>query len=111
MNRPSLTKRQVSFLRGVGQRLRPALHLGREGHTPATRRALEELLAHAELVKVRVLQNSAAAAREVAPGVAEEVGACLVGVVGHTFVLYRPNPELKERLVFPATRDERPSDG
>lgn len=82
----------------MGQALRPALHVGREGHTPATQAALEELFAHRELVKARVLPNASAAAREVAAAMAEEAGAALVGVVGHTFVLYRPNPKLKERI-------------
>ena len=40
-------------------------------------------------------------AKEVAAAMAEEAGAALVGVVGHTFVLFRPNPELKERIELP----------
>jgi RNA-binding protein len=94
----TLSKSQQSHLRGLGQSLRPALHIGREGHTPATQRALEELFEHQELVKARVLSNAAAPAREVAAAMAAEAGAALVGVVGHTFVLYRPNPRLKERI-------------
>src|SRR5947207_8990529 len=94
----SLTKRRQSQLRGLGQKLRPALHVGREGHTAATQAALEDLFAHRELVKARVLPNASTPAREVAAAMAEEAGAALVGVVGHTFVVYRPNPKLKEQI-------------
>lgn len=94
----SLTRRQQSKLRGRGQALKPALHVGREGYTAATQAALEELFAHRELVKARVLPSAATTAREVAALMAEAAGAAVVGVVGHTFVLYRPNPKLKERI-------------
>jgi RNA-binding protein len=104
----TLTNRQLSFLRGLGQRLRPALHLGREGHTPGTQQALAELLAHRELVKVRVLPSAALPAQAVAAAMAAAAGAVLVGVVGHTFVLYRPNPELKERIELPAAGAPEP---
>lgn len=104
----TLTPRQIRHLRGLGQRLKPALHVGREGHTPGTQRAVEELLAHAELVKVRVLTNAVVEAREVAGAMATEAAATLVGVVGHTFVIYRPNPELKERIELPLANEEGP---
>jgi len=95
-----LTRRQQTKLRALGQSLKPSLHIGREGYTPATQSALEELLAHHELVKARVLPNAALPAREVAGLMAEAAGAALVGVVGHTFVLYRANPKLKERIAL-----------
>src|SRR5947209_18754136 len=71
----NLTNRQLSYLRGLGQRLKPALHLGREGHTDATGRALEELVAHHELLKVRVLPSAPEPARAIAAPAAEEPGA------------------------------------
>src|SRR5207244_3591081 len=54
----TLTKRQISLLRGLGQGLRPALHVGREGYTERTQQALAELFAHRELVKARVLPSA-----------------------------------------------------
>lgn len=97
-----LTNRQRAYLRGLGQALRPQLRLGHAGHTPAVTAALEELLRSRELVKVRVLKTGAEPAREVADALAAAASAALVGVVGQTFVLYRPNPELKERIELPA---------
>jgi RNA-binding protein len=74
--------------------------VGRDGCTEGTQQALEALFAHHELVKVRVLPSAAVTAREAASAMADAARATLVGVVGHTFVLYRPNPELKERIVL-----------
>jgi len=97
----TLSTKQVVFLRGLGQSLKPQLHIGREGSTPAMRSALDDLFRRRELVKVRVLKTAGERARDIAAGLAAEVEAVLVGVVGGTFVLYRPNPDLKDRIQLP----------
>jgi RNA-binding protein len=106
----SLSTRQQSYLRGLGQALQPTLNIGREGHTEGTRQALEALFARHELVKGRVQKTSEGVPREVAAALAAETGAEVVGVVGRTFLLYRPNPDLKERIALP-TGDARPKGG
>jgi RNA-binding protein len=97
-----LSTKQRSYLRGLAQTLRPQLHVGREGYTDGIRSALEDLFRGRELVKVRILNNSEAEPKAVAAALAEAAQADLVGVVGKTFVLYRPNPDLKERVNLPA---------
>ena len=101
MSAIELTTRQIAYLRGLGQQLRPQLPLGHAGYTPGHLAALEDLFRRRELVKVRLLNTAAAEPKEVAARMAAEAGAVLVGVVGKTFVLYRPNPELKERIELP----------
>jgi RNA-binding protein len=96
-----LSGRQKRFLRGLGQTLHPTLMVGKEGMTEGIRTALDELLAHHELVKVRVQKGAGGETRDWAEQVVEGSGAALVGVVGHTFLVYRPNPELKERIRLP----------
>ena len=97
-----LSTRQLAYLRSLGQHRKPLVHLGREGLTEGTQRALTQELRSHELVKVRVLRSSPDGAREAAEEMAAAVDAVLVGVVGGTMLLYRPNPELKERIVLPA---------
>src|SRR5690242_5740193 len=97
----NLSTRQRAFLRGLGQAVRPQLHVGHGGYGPGSKSALEDAFRTRELVKVRILNTSEEAPKELAASVAEEMGAALVGVVGKTFVLYRPNPELKERIELP----------
>jgi RNA-binding protein len=96
-----LTTRQIAHLRGLGQRLRPQLHLGPAGFTPGHLKALEDLFRGRELVKVRILNTADDDPKEAAARMAAAAGAVLVGVVGKTFVLYRPNPDLKERIELP----------
>jgi RNA-binding protein len=97
----TITTKQRSYLRGLGQKLRPQLHIGHGGSTAATQAALEDLFRKRELVKVRVLKTSGAETKELANEMAREAKADMVGAVGQTFVLYRPNPELKERISLP----------
>jgi RNA-binding protein len=101
MMRTDLTTRQKTYLRGLGQARHPTLSVGREGVTDGTRTALEALLTRHELVKGRVQKTSDGDPREIASTLAESAGAVLVGVVGRTFLVYRPNPELKERIDLP----------
>jgi len=91
MDAPALTSRQRKHLKGLAQRLEPTVRVGDAGITDAVLRALDEALVHHELVKVRMRlpeDKKAMAAR-----LAEAAGAVLVGLVGHTVVLFRRNPE------------------
>lgn len=96
-----LTTKQKAYLRSLGQTLRAQLHLGHEGYTPGVRTALEDLFRGRELVKGRLLKSCEEEPRDLAAALAKEAGAALVGVVGQTFLLYRPNPDLKERIELP----------
>jgi RNA-binding protein len=100
-NALNLSTKQIAYLRGLGQSLRPQLHLGHEGLTPGTQASLEELFKRRELVKVRILNTADENPKEAAAEMADAARAVLVGVIGKTFVLYRPNPELKERIELP----------
>ena len=97
----NLTTKQIAYLRSLAMNLSPQLHIGREGYTPGTLSALEDLLKHRELVKARLLVTAPEEPKVVANQVAEAAGAALVGVVGRTFVLYRPNPDVKRRIELP----------
>jgi len=103
-----LTTKQRVYLRGLGQPLRPLLHVGHGGFGPGSQSALEDAFRTRELVKVRILNSSDETPKELAASVAETAGAELVGVVGKTFVLYRPNPELKERIELPTATATEP---
>lgn len=101
-----LTTKQKAHLRGLAQTLRPQLHVGHEGLSTGVRSALEDLFKGRELVKGRVLKTTDEKPFEIAQTLANECRAGLVGVIGKTFVLYRPNPDLKERIELPSARPE-----
>ena len=95
---PSLTGAQRRHLRGLAHPLKPIVFVGEGGLSDAVLRALDEALDQHELVKVRLRQppDKKAAAEELA----RRSGAALCGVVGHTVVLYRPDPEAP-RIALP----------
>ena len=99
---PDLASYQRKALRGLANPLRPIIHIGEAGVSDAVMRALDEALLAHELVKVRLFapENKKATARLIA----DKSGAALCGLVGHTVILYRPNPE-DPRIELP----ERPA--
>jgi RNA-binding protein len=86
-----LTGRQKRHLRSLAQRLDPMVWVGDAGLGDGTVRALDEALTAHELVKVRM--RTPADKRALAAALADAAGATLVGLVGHTAILYRPNPD------------------
>ena len=94
-----LTGAQKSHLRGLGQRLEPALKLGRGGPTPEFFAELQKLLRAHELVKLRFL-GADRDERAVLCGKIADEGRCVcVGAVGHTALFYRQKSDPKERRV------------
>ena len=88
---PVLDGAQRRHLRGLAHPLKPIVFVGEGGVSEAVARALDEALTSHELVKVRLRQppDKKAAAQ----ALAESCSAAVCGVVGHTVVLYRPNPD------------------
>ena len=79
------------YLRGLAHPLKPIIFVGEAGVSPAVLAALDEALRHHEPVKVRLRQPENK--KETAEELARASAAALCGVVGHTVVLYRPDPE------------------
>ena len=88
---PELDSGQRRRLRSLAHPLKPVVFVGENGLSPAVLKALDDALDAHELVKVRLRQpeDKKTAAQELA----DATRAVLCGVVGHTVVLYRPNPE------------------
>lgn len=88
---PQLDGAQRRYLRSLAHPLKPIVFVGEGGVSPAVLTALDEALGQHELVKVRLRQP--ADKKTTAAHLADETASALCGVVGHTVVLYRPNPE------------------
>jgi RNA-binding protein len=87
---PTLDGAQRRHLRSLAHPLKPIVFVGEGGVSPAVLTALDEALTAHELVKVRLRQPSNK--KEAAARLADASGSALCGVVGHTVVLYRPDP-------------------
>ncbi len=91
---PDLSSKQRAHLRGLAHSLKPTVHIGKEGVTPAAVRALRQTFETHELVKVRVLEAAPESAKDTAHAVAGQIeGATVVQTVGRNATLYRPDPE------------------
>jgi RNA-binding protein len=86
-----LTNPQIRALKAQAQRLKAALKIGKEGLSPAFLAALDELLKHHELVKVK-FDDFKDQKKQLSPQLAEKSGSYLVTRVGNVVVLYRPKP-------------------
>jgi RNA-binding protein len=101
---PALEGFQRKALRARAHGLSPVAQVGAAGVTDRVVAAVDAALRDHELVKVRMLQPPDKKA--MADALARSTGAALCGLVGHTAILYRPDPEAP-RVVPPA----RPGSG
>ncbi|MSU70712.1 MAG: YhbY family RNA-binding protein [Opitutaceae bacterium] len=94
-----LTGAQRTFLRGLGQRLAPAIKDGKGGLSPAFYTELQKILRVHELVKVRFLGADREARAARCMQITDEGRCVFVGAVGHTALFYRQHPEPAGRRI------------
>jgi RNA-binding protein len=88
----SLSNAQVRDLKARAQRLKATLKIGKEGLSPQFFAALDEVLKHHELIKVK-FDDFKEQKKELTPQLAEKSGCHLVTRVGNVVVLYRLKPQ------------------
>ena len=88
---PELQGFQRRHLRGQAHPLKPVVQVGDGGLSRAVIAAVVDALDAHELIKVRLHtpEDKKATAKELA----ERTESALCGVVGHTVILYRPDPD------------------
>ena len=91
MLRNSLTGKQKSFVRSLGQKLEPVVMMGKEGVTPTVVEAAREAIKKRELIKVRVLQNCMEEPEDAITMLAERADVNLVQIIGRNGLLYKRN--------------------
>ena len=88
---PQLSGLQRRFLRGRANPLRALVQVGDGGISPGVLRSIDTCLEGHELIKVRLRQP--ADKKSEAAQLAVDTRSALVGLVGHTVILYRPHPD------------------
>jgi RNA-binding protein len=86
-----LANRELRALKARAQLLKPMLKVGKEGLSPAFLNAVDEAVAHHELVKIK-FDEFKEQKKELGPKLAEGVGANLIMQVGHVVVVFRRKP-------------------
>jgi RNA-binding protein len=89
-----LTSKQKAFLRGIGQTIECSIVVGKGGISEGLLSALRDVLARQELVKVKIPAGPGPMRDQCGAELAAGAGAELLGVVGRTALLYKPNPDL-----------------
>lgn len=84
-----MTTKERAKLRSIAMTMQPTTHIGKNGVTEEVATQLSEQLQAHELVKINVLRNSDFSAKDVAPIIAESVGAEVVQVLGNKITLYK----------------------
>lgn len=93
----TMTGKERAELRSECNRLKPTVHVGHEGLTPALQEALADALRTRELVKVALNKTADVSAKEAANTLAKRMKAEVIQVIGRTATLYRHNPDLKRK--------------
>ncbi len=86
-----LSNRELRLLKARAQLLKPLLKVGKDGLSPAFLKAVDEVLTHHELVKVK-FDEFKEQKKELGPKLADAVSANLITQVGHVVVLFRRKP-------------------
>ena len=100
MLRNSLTGKQKSFLRSMGQKLEPVVMMGKEGVTPTVVQAAQEAIKKRELINVRVLQNCMEEPEDAITMLAERADVNLVQIIGRNGLLFKRNYD-KPKIELP----------
>jgi RNA-binding protein len=95
-----LSGKQKSYLRGLAQTIKPLFQIGKDGLTEAIRKNIRDYLLKNELMKISILETAPEHAEDYAP-LFEEMGMCVVQIIGRQVVLYKRNPKLEDGIVLP----------
>ena len=88
-----LNSKQRAALRGIAGTMDTIFQVGKGGINEALISQVSDALRKRELIKLRVLDNSAYTSREAAEEIAEKTGADVVQVIGNRFVIFKRNPK------------------
>ena len=94
-----LNTKQRAYLRSLATHIDTIMQIGKGGVGDAMIKTVSDALEARELIKMKVLENSGKAVRDVAEELAEAVGAIVVTVIGNKLVLYRQAKDPKRRKI------------
>jgi RNA-binding protein len=87
-----LTSAEQKELRGIGQRLKPHVHVGKQGLTETVIKEIETALTKNGLIKIR-FEADRAWIKQYTDEIVKKVGCEAVGGVGKTGIFFRDMPE------------------
>ena len=93
-----MTSKRRAELRGQANSLEPLFQVGKGGVSPALIVQTQDALRAHELIKLKVLLESAPdTPRNIAEEIAEKTDSQVVQVIGGAMIFYKENPELRQK--------------
>ena len=92
MDSPPLTSAEKKKLRGMGQRLKPPVHIGKHGLSESVLGEIETALKKNGLIKIR-FESDREGVKALCTEIPERTAAEFIGCVGKTAVFFRDMPE------------------
>jgi RNA-binding protein len=95
---------EKKYLRGLAHDLKPVVLIGKEGITDGIVRAADEGLCQHELIKIKYNEYKEKEQKTpLTEKLVERTGSALIGTIGHTAILFRPQADpAKRRIHLPA---------
>jgi RNA-binding protein len=97
---------EKKYLRGLAHDLKPVVLIGKEGITDGIVRAADEGLCQHELIKIKYNEYKEKEQKKpLTDELVGRTGSALIGTIGHTAILYRPQTDpAKRRIQMPAKK-------
>ena len=100
-----MTSKQRAYLRGLANTMDPIFQIGKTGLSDNLVKQLSDALEARELIKIKVLENSGLAAREVSDEICKAIGCDGVQAIGSKIVLYKKS-EKKPKIELPQGKNK-----
>ena len=100
----NLSSTQRNFLRSQAHHLEPVVLIGKNGVSIGTIESVNKALEARELVKIK-FREFKDNKQSISDEIAASANCHIVGMVGHTVILFRQNPKLdKQRIHLPGIK-------
>ena len=93
----NLSSSQRSFLRSQAHHLEPVALIGKNGVTDGTINTIDKALNSKELIKIK-FREFKDEKQILSEKIAGLTNSAVVGIIGHTLILFRQNPDLEKQI-------------
>jgi RNA-binding protein len=94
----NLSSSQRSYLRSQAHHLEPVVLIGKHGITDGTIESIDRVLEARELIKIK-FREFKDEKLSVSEKITELTNSQVVGVIGHTVIIFRQNPDSDKRQI------------
>ena len=94
----NLSSSQRSYLRSQAHHLEPVLLIGKHGITDGTIESIDRVLEARELIKIK-FREFKDEKLSLSEKITELTNSQVVGVIGHTVIIFRQNPDSDKRQI------------